>query len=145
MSVVNAGLDQQLFDYINGSVGNHPFYRLLGIKLTLLGSGSAELEVVAAPEHTNLMGFVHGGLIMSIADAAMGNAIRSLGIKGVTADCSVAFPGGARLGEMITAKGKVIKAGKNLIFAEATVWAYDRVLGHSRASFFRTGNIEFHS
>jgi acyl-CoA thioesterase len=46
---------------------------------------------------------------------------------------------------MITAKGKVIKAGKNLIFAEATVWAYDRVLGHSKASFFRTGNIEFHS
>lgn len=145
MSIINAGIEPQLFEYLKEAVANSPFYQLLGIKLALLGSGRSELEVQVKKDHTNPIGLVHGGLIMSIADAAMGNAIRSLGIVGVTADCSVAFPGSARMGEIITAKGNVIKTGKNLIFAEATVWAEDRVLGHSKATFFNTGNIEFHS
>lgn len=142
MSVINDGIDQNLFDYLIQSVSSTPYYRLLGINLTLLGPGKAELEVQAEKQHTNPMGMVHGGLIMSIADAAMGNAIRSLGLIGVTVDCSVSFPGAARLGEKVTARGKVIKAGKNLLFAEATVWAQDRILGHSKSTFYNTGRIE---
>ncbi|NLV22016.1 MAG: PaaI family thioesterase [Syntrophomonadaceae bacterium] len=142
LSVINDGIDQNLFDYLIQSVSSTPYYRLLGINLTLLGPGKAELEVQAEKQHTNPMGMVHGGLIMSIADAAMGNAIRSLGLIGVTVDCSVSFPGAARLGEKVTARGKVIKAGKNLLFAEATVWAQDRILGHSKSTFYNTGRIE---
>jgi acyl-CoA thioesterase len=144
LSIRNEGIDQKLFDYLTGSVANTPFYQLLGINLTMLGEGKAELEVEVEKQHTNPMGLLHGGLIMSIADAAMGNAIRSLGVIGVTADCSVSFPGAAKLGEKLTAKGKVIKAGKNLIFAEATVFAQDRILGHCKSTFFNTGNIELH-
>jgi uncharacterized protein (TIGR00369 family) len=144
LSVVNAGIDVKLFDYLVNSVANTNFYNLLDMNLVSLGPGQAELEVLAEAKHTNPMGLVHGGLIMSIADAAMGNAIRSLGVVGVTADCSVSFPGAARLGEKLTARGHVVKAGKNLLFAEATVWAQDRMLGQSKATFFNTGKIELH-
>ena len=144
MSVLNEGIDQALFNYLIESVANTPYYHLLGINLTLLGKGKAELEVQVEKQHTNPMGLVHGGVIMTIADAAMGNAIRSLGLLGVTADCSVSFPGSARLGEKVIARGNVVKAGKNLIFAEAMVLADDRILGHSKSTFFNTGNIELH-
>lgn len=144
MSVINTGIDVKLFDYLVNSVASTNFYNLLDINLVSLGPGQAELEVLAETKHTNPMGLVHGGLIMSIADAAMGNAIRSLGVVGVTADCSVAFPGAARLGENLIARGHVVKAGKNLLFAEATVWAGDRLLGQSKSTFFNTGKIELH-
>lgn len=144
MSVINAGIEPKLFEYLIGNVAQTPFYILLDIHLTLLGPGQAELEVQAEKKHTNPLDRVHGGLIMSIADAAMGNAIRTTGVAGVTADCSVSFPGAARLGEKIIARGAVIKSGKNLLFAEATVWAGDRILGHSKATFYKTSNIELH-
>lgn len=87
----NTGIEPQLFDYINHSINETPFYNLLGIKVYKLGPGLAELETVAESKHMNPLGAVHGGLYMSLADAAMGNAVRSLGIKGVTVDCSTAF------------------------------------------------------
>ncbi|HPF21152.1 MAG TPA: PaaI family thioesterase [Syntrophomonas sp.] len=142
MPIVNAGISPQLFDYLVKSMTDSPFYKLMEIKITLLGEGQAELEVQAQEKHTNPIGLVHGGLIMSMADAAMGNAIRSIGVIGVTVDCSVSFPGSARLGEKLLARGKVIKAGHKMIFAEATVWAGERILGHSKSTFFNTGKIE---
>ncbi len=101
MPIVNAGISPQLFDYLVKSMTDSPFYKLMEIKITLLGEGQAELEVQAQEKHTNPIGLVHGGLIMSMADAAMGNAIRSIGVIGVTVDCSVSFPGSARLGEKL--------------------------------------------
>lgn len=143
MNAVNAGIDEQLFTYLNESFCETSYYQLLGLKLKLLGPGYIELEVKPNEQHTNAMDLVHGGLIMSIGDAAMGNAIRSLGIKGVTVDCSVSFPGAARLGDTITARAKVVKAGRSLIFAEAMVYANEQLLGQCKGSFYKIGNIEF--
>ncbi len=142
MTVINAGIEQKLFAHLIDLAAKTPFYQMVGIRLRLLGPGQAELEVQTENIHTNPIGLVHGGLIMSIADAAMGNAIRSTGVIGVTVDCSVSFPGAARLGEILIARGEVIKTGRKLIFAEATVWAGDRILGHSKATFYNTGNFE---
>jgi len=101
----NLGIDPALFAYICQSVENTPFYKLIGIQLTALGPGEAEIQLKAAPQHTNPLGLLHGGVLMSIADAAMGNAIRSLGIKGVTADCSISFLASASLDGLLLAKG----------------------------------------
>ncbi len=144
MTTVNAGIEADLFAYICHSLQSTPYYKLLGIELQLIGPGYAEMSVKTGEEHTNPLGMIHGGLIMSVVDAAMGNAIRSLGIKGVTVDCSVALPGAAQLGDQILARGKVLKAGKNLIFAEASVYVNDKMIGDSKATFYNTGNIEFH-
>jgi len=143
VDTVNTGVEEPLFNYILHSIRKTAYYQLLGIELTLLGPGYAELSVRAGETHTNPLGKIHGGLIMSIADAAMGNAIRSLGITGVTSDCSVAFPGAAQLGDLITARGKVVKAGRNLLFAEALVYANDKLIGQSKGTFYKIGDIEF--
>ena len=55
---------------------------------------------------------------MSLADAAMGNAVRSLGIMAVTVDCTTSMISGASR-ETIKARGTLEKVGKNLIFASA--------------------------
>ena len=141
MSAVNDGLDKKLFEYLQKSIKNTPYYQMLGIELSALAPGRADIKVVAGQQHSNPMGLVHGGLISSLADAAMGNAIRSLGIKGVTVDMSIAFTASARMGDTIVARGKVLKSGKNMIFAEAEVYAGEVLIGHSKATFFRVGEI----
>jgi len=143
MDAVNNGLDSQLFDYLQNSIKDTAYYKLLAIELQLLSPGYAEIKVISGPQHTNPMGLIHGGLITSIADAAMGNAIRSLGIIGVTVDLSAAFTAAARVGDTIVARGKVLQAGKSMIFAEATVYADDRLLGHSKATFYKIDDIHY--
>ncbi|WP_054695653.1 PaaI family thioesterase [Syntrophomonas palmitatica] len=139
----NLGIDPRLFDYINHSINETPFYSLLGIKVNKLGPGMAELDTIAESKHSNPLGAVHGGLYMCIADAAMGNAVRSLGIKGVTADCSTAFIAAASNGDRIVARGQVLKAGRNLVFVRAEVYAGEKLVADSKGTFYRTGIIEF--
>jgi len=143
MDAVNAGLDDKLFAHLQEAIKVTAYYNLLGIKLHLLSSGYAEIKVLAGQEHTNPMGLIHGGLITSIADAAMGNAVRSLAIKGVTVDMSTAFTAAARLGDTIIARGKVIKTGRNLIFAEALVYAGDTLIGDAKATFYKISELNY--
>lgn len=137
------GQDELLFDHIQNSVQKAPLYQLLGINMQRMGSGFIDLTLKLDEMHTNALGMIQGGVIMTLADAAMGNAVRTLGIKGVTVDCTVSFPGAARLGDTLIAYGKVIKVGQNLIFAEANVYADDRLVGSSQATFFIRGKLEF--
>ena len=141
MKAENCGIEESLFKYLTESISQTPFYQLLGVEIIKVGKGMAELAVCANQNHTNPLGAIHGGLIMSLADAAMGNAIRSLGIKGVTVDCSTAFISGALLGELVVGKGRVLKAGRNMIFVEAEVFAGEHLIATSKATFFKTGEI----
>ncbi len=142
MQTINQGLEEELFNYLVHSIEDTPYYQLLGVEVRLLASGSAELEVEVSQQHTNPLGAVHGGLYMSLADAAMGNAIRSLGIKAVTVDCTTSMIAAASIGEVIKAQGSLEKVGKNLIFASARVTAGEKILASSRGTFYRVGLIE---
>lgn len=139
----NMGIDKQLFEYIVHSINDTPFYQLLGLQVKKLGPGVAELEAMARMQHSNPLGVVHGGLYMSMLDAAMGNAVRSLGIKAVTVDLSTGFVSAAAIGELLTASGEVIRSGNNLVFARAQVNAGNRVLADARGTFYRIGVVEY--
>lgn len=140
--VRNLGVDEALFEYICHSVEKTPFYQLMGLRLTALGPGQAEIQLNASPHHTNPLGLLHGGVLMSIADAAMGNAIRSLGIKGVTADCSTSFIASASLDGLLQAHGKVVKSGKRLIFARAEVYSEGKIVADVKGTFANLGKID---
>lgn len=143
MDAVNAGLDEKLFDYLQKSIKETPFYNLLSLELKQLAPGYAEMQVISTPKHINPLGLIHGGFIISIVDAAMANAIRSLGINAVTVDISTSLTSVARLGDMITAKGKVLKAGKNMLFAEGQVYVGDKLVGDSKATFYKISDLNY--
>ncbi|NLX88278.1 MAG: PaaI family thioesterase [Syntrophomonadaceae bacterium] len=143
VAAVNGGIDQRLFDYLLHSLGKTPYYHLLGLKLVRLSPGQSEFEVLTEEKHCNPLGLLHGGLIMSIADAAMGNAIRSLGITGVTVDISVAMIAAVPHGSVLQAIGKVRKAGKTVIFTDAEVWCENRLVGQAKGTFVNHGPVEY--
>ncbi len=138
---INNDIEEWLFKNIEESLQATPYYNLLGIELAELRKGEAVLKVITSRQHTNPIGKIHGGLLTSIADAAMANAIRSLGVKGVTVDMSTAFIAAAGLGDEIIAKGKVVKAGRDLYFAEAEITSNDKILVRCQGTFYKIGEI----
>ncbi len=66
----------------------------------------------------NNVGIVHGGAICTLLDIAMGSAARvRAGAPVMTVDMHVMFLAAAR--GAIVAEGRVIRAGRSILFAEA--------------------------
>lgn len=103
---------------------------------------AVHLGLTARPPHTNSRGFVHGGLIMTLSDNAMGlSCAQAGGGRGlVTVNLSVDFVSSARLGQWIEFRPRVLKAGKTLCFVEASVLADGTLCARANATFKRAGD-----
>jgi uncharacterized protein (TIGR00369 family) len=72
-------------------------------------------------EHEGWEGIVHGGIIATLLDEAMGKLAAHLGEPAVSAEITVKFKAPAAPGEELIVTGKLIKEANRLIEAEATV------------------------
>jgi uncharacterized protein (TIGR00369 family) len=113
------------------------FYRWAGIELVDASPGHAEVSFEAGPEHVNLQGLIHGGLLATLADTAMGLAVRTVleaGRRHVTVQLSMEFLAPGKQGRII-ARGRTVKVGRQLGFAEADVVdARGRLLARARST-----------
>ena len=57
--------------------GVGPFAELLGARRAHMGDGSCRFELTAESRHLNPHGAVHGGVVYSLVDYAMGGALTS--------------------------------------------------------------------
>ncbi len=62
---------------IRGEMPPAPVAKLLGLELLLAENGRAEFALNADERHANPMGTLHGGVVVDLADAAMGCAVAS--------------------------------------------------------------------
>ncbi len=76
---------------------------------------------LAAEKHLNHVAIVHGGMLMSFADQAMGmTAMRATGGKPhVTIELNVQFIGAVRAGDFVEAHCDVTRLTRSLIFMQA--------------------------
>ena len=96
----------------------------LGLKLVAEEEGSATVEMVALEHMANHSGNVHGGLISTLADSAMGRSIHTLKPavrRAASFDLKLSFIAGARIGETLRARGKVVHAGRRTCVTECRV------------------------
>jgi uncharacterized protein (TIGR00369 family) len=113
------------------------FYRWADIELVNASPGRVEVAFEAGPQHVNLQGLVHGGMLATLADTAMGLAVRTVlepGRRHVTVQLGIEFlaPGGPG---RIVAEGRSLKIGRQLGFAEADVKdAADRLLARAHST-----------
>jgi uncharacterized protein (TIGR00369 family) len=92
---------------------------------------------LAAP-HTNSRGFVHGGLITTLADNAMGLSCgEKLGNASrlVTISLGIDFLGTARPGQWLQVDTDVIKTGGTICFAQCIVAADGAVCARANGTF----------
>jgi uncharacterized protein (TIGR00369 family) len=98
-----------------------PFVHFCGIEPVSSEPGRTRLRVKLEDHHMNQLGIAHGGITMTLLDVALGTAARSGSDKSavMTLDMQTQFisPGRGTL----TGEGRIVKAGRSLVFVEADV------------------------
>jgi len=115
------------------------FVRSLGIELVSFGKGWCETRVQIAPALEQQHGFVHAGVLMTLADHTCGGAAATTtpaGYDVITVENKVSFLRPAP-GPVLFCRAQVLRAGKSLIFVEAEVTferAAERVIAAKASS-----------
>jgi uncharacterized protein (TIGR00369 family) len=93
--------------------------------------GEAVFGFLAEQKHLNFNNVVHGGMMVTLADQAMGmTALRSNGGRPhATIEINVQFVGAVRLGEFAEAHCEVVRMTRSIIFMRATLLVGTRVVG----------------
>src|SRR3569623_3715573 len=92
------------------------------------------IGVRLARPHTNGRGLIHGGLITSLADNAMGYSCAletDWKTSFVTVSLTIDFVGSAEIGQWLAIESDVIRAGKTICFAQCLTKADDVVIARA--------------
>jgi uncharacterized protein (TIGR00369 family) len=121
------------------SSGSFAFADLLGLELGAAseapGDSDATVRLVADDRHLNLGGVVHGGVIATMLDTAMGRAVREVtDEKTATSQLTVTYLDPAKPG-LLVATARVRKRGSALTVVEAEVEQDGKPVAHSLATF----------
>jgi len=100
------------------------------------------LALTIAEPHTNSRGFLHGGLIATLADNAMGlscgQVLRGEGLTPtglVTVSLAVDYMGRAAMGDWMEVDTDFVRAGRSLCFAGAQITANGAPIARAHATF----------
>jgi uncharacterized protein (TIGR00369 family) len=116
---------------------HNPFLDFLGVDEPTVEDGRARLHLEAADRHLNPSGSVHGGVLATLVDAAMGVAVRSGAGDGevpATSQLTVTYLRPGKPGRL-EATAAVRKQGEHLTVCEAEVTQEGRTLVHALATF----------
>jgi uncharacterized protein (TIGR00369 family) len=101
-----------------------PAWAWLGLTLIETGEGTAVVDMTATDDMANQSGFVHGGIISTLADSAMGRSVHTLKpgvIRATSFDLKLSFINAAKIGKGLRATGKVVHAGRRTVVTECRV------------------------
>jgi uncharacterized protein (TIGR00369 family) len=128
-----------------GGGDRFPFAETLGMSWAGEADSPAGREAIvhmeAGPEHLNRAGTVHGGVVASMVDTAMGQAVREAteGTKSedatpATSQLTITYLDPAQAGSLV-ATARVRKRGSSLTVVEADVEQNGRAVAHAVATF----------
>ena len=109
----------------------------LGVRAETAEDGRARLEFEAERRHLNPAGTVHGGVLATLVDTAMGLAARSRTADGevsATTQLTIAYLTPAQEGPMIVT-AEVRKQGDHLLVCDADVEQNAKTIAHAVATF----------
>jgi len=92
-------------------------YEALGIEFLEFGGGACAVGIEITSDHTNKGGVAHGAISTAMLDTALGGALVSTLRKEewcATAQLSVSFIDAGRVGERLTARGRVVRRGRGV-------------------------------
>lgn len=120
-----------------------PVEQLVGMRLVGHGRGEASYELAVTENHANPMGMVQGGIASIMADAAMAMAttttltndeMRVIAVTTVDLFSRFIRPVKASKVEMLRADARVLRAGRQLVWAECDLMADGDLVGKFNAT-----------
>ena len=118
-------LNPSFAEAVANSFAQQPIMNLIGARLARVEPGVVEIELPFRADLTQQDGFLHAGVITTVADSAAGYAAYTLmpaGSRVLSIEFKVNLLRPAR-GELFVARAEVIKAGRTLTVVRADVFA----------------------
>lgn len=122
---------------------NAGFRELVGTELSSTEEGRAVVSVRAEERHLNPNGTVHGGVVYTLVDVSMAEALRTI-IEGderpVTIEIKINYLEPGKPG-LLTSTAQVRKGGKRLVIVEAEVAQEDdgEIVALATGTYTRVG------
>lgn len=123
-----------------------PFAELIGLRIDRLAENYCRLKLLLDDKCINYNGNIHGGVIATMSDTCMGVALRTVGLKPLTAELTVNYLSTPRIGDELTAEGRINHRGNTIILTECTIKSSDnkdiakgRGIFVSRSNSLQTG------
>lgn len=108
-----------------------PFVSLLGPIFHKMSDGHHVIGIRLEHKHTNVKGIAHGGMLVTVADTALGIAL-SLTTEGkrpmVTANLSTDFLDAAHVGDWVEARVDIQRIGARLVFASCNLMVDEKMI-----------------
>lgn len=114
-------------EVVTASFARQTFMAKLGATLVAVGPGRVEIAVARADDLLQQNGFVHAGVITSIADSACGYAALTLVAEGhdvLAVEFKINLLSPARAKRFL-ARGRVLRPGRTLTVAQADVFGLE--------------------
>jgi uncharacterized protein (TIGR00369 family) len=125
-------------DALRALVADAPFYRWSGMAIADAEEGSVTLALELADHHLNIQGVAHGGVIATLADAAMGLSLRSAlepERRHVSVEIGVHYLRPVTRGR-VRAIGRAVRIGREIAYAQADVVdGNDRLLARADGTY----------
>jgi len=120
-------MEESIKRSIQDSFNRQGLMKHLGVEISTLEDGYVELTCMAERTHTQQNGFLHAGVLTTMMDVACGYAAKTkmkLEEEVLSVEFKSTFLRPAKA-QKVVAGGKVIRAGKKLVFCEGLVWDHE--------------------
>jgi uncharacterized protein (TIGR00369 family) len=117
--------DEDFAEKVRKSFAAQTVMKVIGAEMTRIEAGAVEIELPYRADLAQQNGYIHAGIITTIADSACGYAAFSLMPRGADV-LSVEFKVNLlspAIGEKFVAEGRVLRAGKTLTIVQGDVFA----------------------
>ncbi|MGP9039501.1 PaaI family thioesterase [Cytobacillus kochii] len=125
------------YDEIKQFLEDEPLASFLGMKLTKLGPGTAEAELIPDDRMLNSHGMVHGAIIFSLADYVFAAASNSYGKTAVGVTTNVNFISAGKRGKTLTGNAKEVKKNHKLAWYKIDVQSENELIATMEAMVYR--------
>ncbi|PKM29536.1 MAG: thioesterase [Gammaproteobacteria bacterium HGW-Gammaproteobacteria-11] len=115
------------------------FTKLLGLEFQSIDKGTCTLSLAITESHFNSTARVHGGVIFSLLDSAMGAAAFSVlepHESTATVECKINYTRAVTGGEL-RCVGKVVHAGTRTVVVDGEIWQDGALVAKALGTFAR--------
>ncbi len=125
-------------------MANDAFSRWLGIEVTAVAPGRAEIRMTVREEMLNGFRVAHGGIAYALADSALAFASNTRGRVALALENSIFYPAPVHAGDVLTAVAEEVAAANRVAAYNVTVSRADGTnVGVFRGSVYRTKKEHF--
>ncbi|MBR5914363.1 MAG: PaaI family thioesterase [Selenomonadaceae bacterium] len=114
----------------------------LGVEIVPTDDGCARLELEVKPHHSNPYDILHGGVLTTMADTAMGAACLMRNKKVVTVSITLEFLHPVPINSRIITNARILNEGRNIITCECELIDADKkVYAKAHAIFYAIAKL----